>query len=66
VRIAAPPGIFVIWDGMGIVAKRIEHVPRSDPPLVTIKSVNPGYQAYERTADEVNIIGRVVWAAKRF
>jgi phage repressor protein C with HTH and peptisase S24 domain len=65
-RVPVPPGIFVIWDGMGIVAKRIEHVPQSDPPLVTIKSVNTGYQAYERTADEVNIIGRVVWAAKRF
>ena len=25
-RIPVPPGIFVIWDGMGLVAKRIEHV----------------------------------------
>ena len=25
-RIPVPPGIFVIWDGMGIVAKRIEHI----------------------------------------
>jgi phage repressor protein C with HTH and peptisase S24 domain len=57
--VPVPPGIFVIWDGMGIVAKRVEHVP------IVIKSVNPEYQTYERDAEEVNIIGRVIWAAKR-
>jgi phage repressor protein C with HTH and peptisase S24 domain len=64
-RIPTPPGIFVIWDGMGLVAKRVEHVPHSDPPKVIIKSVNPEYQTYEREAEEVKIIGRVIWAAKR-
>ena len=64
-RVPVPPGIFVIWDGMGVVAKRVEHVPHSDPPTIVIKSVNPEYQTYERQADEVNIIGRVIWAAKR-
>jgi phage repressor protein C with HTH and peptisase S24 domain len=64
-RVPVPPGIFVIWDGMGLVAKRVEHIPNSDPTVVIIKSVNPEYQTYERTADEVNIIGRVIWAAKR-
>ena len=54
-----------IWDGMGLVAKRVEHVPQSEPPKIVIKSVNPEYQTYERGADEVNIIGRVIWAAKR-
>ena len=29
------------------------------------ESVNPEYQTYERQAEEVNIIGRVIWAAKR-
>ena len=26
-NLPSPPGIFVIWDGLGLVAKRIEHVP---------------------------------------
>ena len=65
-RVPAPPGIFVIWDGIGIVAKRIEHVPHSEPTKIIIKSLNPEYQTYERNAEEVNIIGRVVWASKRF
>lgn len=64
-RVPVPPGIFVVWDGMGLVAKRVEHIPHSDPPKVVIKSVNPEYQTYERDADEVNIVGRVVWAARR-
>ena len=61
-RVPAPPGIFVIWDGTGIVAKRIEHVPHS---RVIIKSLNLEYQTYECDAEDVNIIGRVVWASKR-
>ena len=64
-RIPVPPGIFVIWDGMGLVAKRIEHAPHSEPPQVIIKSVNPEYDTYERAAAEVHVIGRVVWAARR-
>jgi phage repressor protein C with HTH and peptisase S24 domain len=65
-QVPVPPGIFVIWDGMGLVAKRVEHIPNSDPPKVLIKSVNPEYQAYERIAEEVNVVGRVLWAARRF
>lgn len=64
-RVPAPPGIFVIWDGMGLVAKRIEHEPNSDPPVVVIKSVNPEYQTYERSAEEIHIVGRVVWTSRR-
>ncbi|MCB1502153.1 MAG: S24 family peptidase [Bauldia sp.] len=64
-RIPAPPGIFVIWDGMGLVAKRIEHEPNSEPSKVMIKSVNPEYQAYEVGADEVQIIGRIIWTSRR-
>jgi phage repressor protein C with HTH and peptisase S24 domain len=32
---------------------------------VLIKSINPEYQAYERIAEEVNVVGRVVWLARR-
>lgn len=56
-----PPGVFVLHDGMGLVAKRLEHVPMSDPPRVRIISDNGRYTPYECTADEVNIIGRVRW-----
>ncbi len=64
-RVPVPPGIFVIWDGMGLVAKRIEHVPHSDPPKVVIKSLNPEYASYERTAEEIRVVGRAVCLVRR-
>ena len=64
-QLPVPPGIFVIWDGMGLVTKRIEHVPHSEPPRVVIKSVNPEYDSYERLADEIRIVGRAIWVSRR-
>ena len=64
-RIPVPPGIFVIWDGLGLVAKRIEHEPNSDPPKVVIKSVNPDYETYERDAEEVHIRTKNILSTER-
>ena len=64
-KVPVPPGIFVIWDGMGLVAKRIEHVPQSDPPKFVLKSLNPDYESYERLAEEIRIVGRAVWTSRR-
>ncbi len=59
-----PPGIFVLDDGIGLVAKRLEHIPNSDPPAVRVISDNKHYSEYERTADEIRIIGRIRWFAR--
>lgn len=64
-RVPSPPGIFALWDGLGIVVKRIEYIPHSEPATVIISSDNQRHKSYERTADEVNIVGRVVWFARR-
>lgn len=61
----SPPGIFVLHDGLGLVAKQVEYVPNSDPARLVIRSANPRYQDYERTVDEVTIVGRVIWFARR-
>lgn len=63
-RIPTPPGIFVLHDGMGLVAKRLEHIPNSDPPRVRIVSDNACYSPYERLAEETNIVGRIRWFAR--
>jgi hypothetical protein len=60
----SPPGVFALWDGYGIVVKRIERVPRSDPPEIKVISDNTHHSEYSLTADEANIIGRVVWYAR--
>ena len=56
----SPPGVFILFDGIGLVAKRLEYLEGSDPPTVRISSSNPSYPPYERTVDEVTVIGRVV------
>ncbi|MFD2205807.1 XRE family transcriptional regulator [Kiloniella antarctica] len=61
----SPPGIFALWDGIGVVVKRLEHVPNSEPALLRISSDNPNHAEYQRTFDEVNIIGRIIWYGRR-
>lgn len=56
-----PPGLFILHDGMGLMAKRIEHVPSSEPPRIRVTSDNPNYSPYECLLDEVNIVGRIRW-----
>ena len=60
-RSPVPPGVFVLHDGMGLVAKRLEYVPMSEPSRVRIISDNQQYSTYECTSEEVNIVGRVRW-----
>ncbi len=61
----SPPGVFALWDGFGVVVKRIEPIPNSDPPTIRVQSDNTNHQAYNRSAAEINIIGRVVWFGRR-
>lgn len=56
----APPGVFVLWEGLGFVVKRVEHIPHSEPPRIKISSDNPKYTTYERVLGEAYIQGRVI------
>lgn len=58
-RVPSPDGLFALWDGMGVVIKRIEKIPMSDPTTLKLISDNPRHNTYEITLDEANIIGRV-------
>lgn len=64
-RIPSPGGLFVIWDGMGLAVKRLEIIPRSEPVLLRVISDNAHHGTYDVPADELHIIGRVVWRAHR-
>jgi phage repressor protein C with HTH and peptisase S24 domain len=57
----SPPGIFVLNDGLGLIAKRVEIVPQSEPLKLRIISDNPRYQPYEIAADQANMVGRIRW-----
>jgi phage repressor protein C with HTH and peptisase S24 domain len=60
----SPPGVFVIWDGMAVVAKRIEHIPGTEPTEVQVLSDNPAYTDYTRSLSKAHILGRIVWLSR--
>lgn len=59
------PGIFVVNEGIGYVAKWVQFVQASDPPRFRITSENPRFDPYEVLASDARIIGRVVWYARK-
>jgi phage repressor protein C with HTH and peptisase S24 domain len=63
-RTPKPPGIFVLNDGSGLVARRLEYVPLNTPPRLRIISDNTRYPACERAASEIDVLGRIRWFAR--
>lgn len=63
-KLPSPPGIFVLFDGAGLVAKRVEYATRNEQARIRIIPDNPQYSSYERSVAETLIIGRVVWFAR--
>jgi phage repressor protein C with HTH and peptisase S24 domain len=55
----SPPGIFALWDGYGVIVKRVEIVPQSKPTKLRIISDNTLHQPYEIEPEEHTIIGRL-------
>ena len=61
---------FVVWDGNGLVVKRVEpmhsdQVDEDEPPRLKLLSANPDYAPYSRLAQDVHIFGTVLWVVKR-
>jgi SOS-response transcriptional repressor LexA len=59
-RSPSPPGIFALYDGIGITMKHLEVVPNTDPVRVKIIPENSRYSSYDQELDEIRIIGRYV------
>jgi phage repressor protein C with HTH and peptisase S24 domain len=54
--------VYAIWDGQGLIVKRIESIVGADRPRLRIISDNASvYPAYEVDADSIRIIGRMIW-----
>jgi phage repressor protein C with HTH and peptisase S24 domain len=62
------PGVFLIYENKGLMAKRIEALPSSFGGVskLSVSSDNKIYTSYSCNTSEVNIIGRVVWFSRRF
>lgn len=59
-RMPSPPGVFVVWDGFGLVLKRLEMVPYSEPARMRVVSTNASYEPRELPAERVRVSGRVI------
>ena len=55
--------LFVLWDGTGLVVKRVEALTAGG--TLRLVSAHPDYPPYERAADEVHIVGKVLWKVTR-
>ena len=61
----SPLGIFILDEGVGIVANRIEIIPNTNPQMLRIVLENFSYSTYQRRIDEIHIVGRVVLFTRR-
>ncbi len=55
----------MLWDGNGLVVKRIEVVQGQEPHRLRLISANPDYAPYSCLADEAHIAGKVVWTVRK-
>ena len=62
-RVPAAGELFVLWDGTGLVVKRVEALTAEG--TLHPASAHPDYAAYERPADEAHVVGKVLWKVTR-
>lgn len=60
-RNPTPAGVFVLFDGVGLVTKRLEVIASGK---ASVMSDNKQYSSYEAEFVDLNIIGKVVWLAR--
>ncbi|MCY3703615.1 MAG: peptidase S24 [Rhodospirillales bacterium] len=64
-RAPATGELAVLWDGLGLVVKRVEAVSGSDPAELRLISANPVYEPYAVPTQDVHMIGKVVWVLRK-
>ena len=64
-RAPATGELAVLWDGLGLVVKRVEAVSGSDPAELRLLSANPVYEPYAVPAQDVHMVGKVVWVLRK-
>ena len=65
-RVPATGEMFVLWDGGGLVVKRVEAMMGThEEAALRLKSTNPDYGDYTVPACDVHIVGKVLWTVKK-
>ena len=55
----------MLRDGFGLVVKRVEAAAGSDLAELPLISANPVYAPYAVPAQDVHMVGKVVWVLRR-
>lgn len=63
-RIPNPPGIYILYDGHGLVPKRLECIRKSGESLIFITPDNKNYESYKCKLQDTNIVGKIVWFSR--
>ena len=69
-RLLSTGETFVLWDGNGLVVKQVEAV-RGDPAdgeepsRLRLLSANPDYAPYTCLAQDVHVVGKVLWVVRK-
>ena len=61
----SPSGIFILDNGVGLVAKRIDIIPSTTPQMLRVSVESSAFRSYQGRIDEIHIIGRVICFAGR-
>ena len=65
-RVPATGEMFVLWDGNGLVVKRVERATGAGgEPGLRLKSANADYADYTVPAGDAHIVGKVLWTVTR-
>ena len=64
-RVPAAGELFVLWDGDGLVVKRVEPAREPGAAKLRLLSANPDYPPYTCLAADVHIVGKVLWKVTR-
>ena len=56
----SPPGVYVVWDGIGLMLKHVQILAGRTPPVAQLSSSNPAYETYEVPLADLKIQGRVM------
>ncbi|TXL70130.1 S24 family peptidase [Vineibacter terrae] len=57
-RCPSPPGVFAVWDGVGLILRRIEVIHGDRPVRVRMSPDNARYESVEVPLSEMRIRGR--------
>ena len=53
----------VLWDGSGLVVKRVEVLPHAEPAVPPLGQ--PRLRALQLPAEEAHIVGKAVWTVRK-